>query len=280
MKRSEAAARKGVARVSASVPYANAVRASGACCAPSTAISRGVYGGRCHDDKQGARDQSSSWRWASRSGTCCRVSGGDSSTTFVRNFQRSAACGIVNSQAPVGCSGDAKQQRVHAIAITNRSSEIAGGCCARCCPKCQETRSRSRSRHMLCAIAQLHRLNSATGTRGLSTTAVAELACGAGGGPRCPSHDEQCSHNKCCARNQLLNAQKPVSAINTYETTTQCTYVQCDWWLARQRSARRSSGIWGGQYCAVVIVIISSIVLVLGLQAVVLARCICIPSYR
>ena len=153
MKRSEAAARKGVARVSASVPYANAVRASGACCAPSTAISRGVCGGRCHDGKQGARDQSSSWSWASRSGTCCRVSGGDSSTTFVRNFQRSAACGIVNSQAPVGCSGDAKQQRVHAIAITNRSSEIAGGCCARCCPKCQETRSRSRSRHMLGSIA-------------------------------------------------------------------------------------------------------------------------------
>ena len=91
-----------------------------------------------------------------------------------------------------GCEATARTRNRH-----HRSSEIAGGCCARCCPKCQETRSRSRSRHML--DAQLHRLNSATGTRGLSTTAVAELACGAGGGPRCPSH-EQCSHNKCCAQ--------------------------------------------------------------------------------
>ena len=73
-----------------------------------------VCRGRCHDDTQGARDKS---RWASRSGTCCRVSGRDSSATFSGARLRR---GTVNPQAPAGCSGDLKQQRVHTIAITDR----------------------------------------------------------------------------------------------------------------------------------------------------------------
>jgi hypothetical protein len=84
-----------------------------------------------------ARDQLG---WASRSGACCCVSGGDSSTTFSR------AClwrGIVKPKALAGYY--VKQQRVHTIAITdqvrvrdNQCSVIAGCCWRASLPKCHE----------------------------------------------------------------------------------------------------------------------------------------------
>jgi hypothetical protein len=60
------------------------------------------------------------------------VSGGDSSTTFNEARLRR---GIVNPQAPVGCSGDVKQQRAQTIAITNHSERqpkcsVIAGCCS------------------------------------------------------------------------------------------------------------------------------------------------------
>jgi hypothetical protein len=76
---------------------------------------------------------SESW-WASRVGvgTCCRVSGGDSSTTF--NGARLRR-GIFNPQAPAGCSGDVKQQCARTIAITDHSERqpkcsVIAGCCS------------------------------------------------------------------------------------------------------------------------------------------------------
>jgi hypothetical protein len=71
-------------------------------------------------------------------------SGGDSSTTF--NGARLRR-GIANPQAPVGCSGDVKQQRAQTTAITDQNAQCSvlshcwmllasGECVSR--PKCHE----------------------------------------------------------------------------------------------------------------------------------------------
>ena len=100
--------------------------------------------------KQRARDQSS---WTSRSGTCCRVSGGDSSTTFNGARLR----GFINPQAPVGCSGDVKQQRAQTIAITDHSERQST--LSHCCwvLLASEYVFRSAMNAMLCSMTSILR---------------------------------------------------------------------------------------------------------------------------